>query len=128
MAHRLGVEVIPLIGPSSIFLALASSGMNANGFTFHGYLPKNEPERGNQIKSISNTISKSGYAQIFIETPYRNEQVFRDFIKHGNGEHKLCVAYDITGSKQRIKTKKISEWKSNPFKFDKTPCVFVLGN
>ena len=127
-AHKIGVDVIPLIGPSSIFLALAASGMNANGFTFHGYLPKKDPERGHQIKSVSNQVSKLGYAQIFIETPYRNELIFKDFLRLGNGEHKLCIAYDITGPKEKIQTKRISDWKSKPFKFDKTPCVFVIGN
>lgn len=127
-AHELGIRVIPLIGPNSIFLALASSGMNGNGFTFNGYLPIKDPERGRQVKGIVGAIRGNGYAQIFIETPYRNENLFKDFMQNCPTELKLCVAYDVTGQKQKIITKTIGEWKSNKFIFDKTPCVFILGN
>lgn len=127
-AQNEGIKVVPLVGPSSVLMALASSGMNGQGFTFNGYLPKKEPERSKQVKFVVNLISKSGFAQLFIETPYRNETIFQDFQKNCPPEMKLCIAYDITGDHEKIETKTISDWKKHPFKFDKLPCVFVLGN
>ncbi len=128
LAHQHSIEIIPLIGPSSLLLALAASGMNGQGFTFNGYLPKTDPERSQKLKELSHEILKTGFAQLFIETPYRNQQMLDDIIKVCASQLKLTVAYDITGVKQKIKTKSIGEWKKAPFKFDKTPCVFVLGS
>lgn len=128
LAHRENIEVIPLIGPSSLLLALAASGMNGQGFTFNGYLPKKDPERSSKIKQLNQLVVKTGYAQLFIETPYRNETMLRDLTHLCHNDLLLTIAYDITGSKQYIRTKRIGEWKKTPFKFDKTPCVFVLGN
>ena len=102
--------------------------MNGQGFTFNGYLPKNDPERSQKLKELSHEILKTGFAQLFIETPYRNQQMLDDIIKVCAPQLKLTVAYDITGAKQKIKTKSIIDWKKAPFKFDKTPCVFVLGS
>lgn len=127
LAHRNNIEVIPLTGPSSLLLALAASGMNGQGFTFNGYLPKKDAERASKIKQISQTVIKTGYAQLFIETPYRNEVMLKDLISYCHHELKLTIAYDVTGEKQRIKTKTIGEWGKAPFKFDKTPAVFILG-
>ncbi|NOQ73702.1 MAG: SAM-dependent methyltransferase [Crocinitomix sp.] len=128
LAHRNNIEVIPLTGPSSLLLALAASGMNGQGFTFNGYLPKKDPERASKIKEINQTVIKTGYAQLFIETPYRNEMMLKDLISYCHHELMLTIAYDVTGEKQKIKTKTIGDWSRAPFKFDKTPCVFVLGN
>lgn len=128
MCQYSGIEVIPLVGPSSILMALAASGMNGNGFTFNGYLPKKDPERSKEVKEIVKIIAKTSFAQIFIETPYRNETIFEDFLKHCPAEMKLCVAYDVTGPEEKIISKSIEDWKKGKFKFDKTPCVFVLGN
>ena len=128
MAQYSGIEVVPLVGPSSILMALAASGMNGNGFTFNGYLPKKDPDRSNEIRFICGLINKSSLAQIFIETPYRNETIFEDFLKYCPADFKLCVAYDITGADEKIVTKSIADWKKGKFQFDKTPCVFVLGN
>ena len=127
-AQAIGVKIVPLIGPSSIFLALASSGMNGNGFTFNSYLPKKDPERSQEIKNVLNAIRAKGFAQIFIETPYRNEVIFSDFIKYAPDDLKLCVAFDVTGSNEQIETRSIAKWKAQKFKFDKTPCVFILGS
>lgn len=127
MAQYSGIEVIPLVGPSSILMALSASGMNGNGFTFNGYLPKKDPDRSNEIKFVSGLIRKSSFAQIFIETPYRNATIFEDFLKHCPDELKLCVAYDVTGPEEKIISKTIVDWKKSKFQFDKTPCVFVLG-
>lgn len=127
MAQFSGIEVVPLVGPSSILMALAASGMNGNGFTFNGYLPKKDPERSKEIKNIIQTVIKTGFAQIFIETPFRNEAIFEDFLKYCPDDMKLCVAYDVTGPEERIVSKSIENWKKGKFQFNKTPCVFVLG-
>ncbi len=127
LAHTHQIEIVPLIGPSSLLLALACSGMNGQGFTFNGYLPKSDAERSQKIKELNSIIQKTGYAQLFIETPFRNEAIFQDLMAHSNPTLLLTIAYDITGAKQFIRTKSIGEWKKHPFKFDKTPCVFVLG-
>ncbi|MEO9531794.1 MAG: SAM-dependent methyltransferase [Crocinitomicaceae bacterium] len=128
MCQYSGIEVVPLVGPSSILMALAASGMNGNGFTFNGYLPKKDPERSKELKNIVTTIVKTSFAQIFIETPYRNETIFEDFLKYAHSDLKLCVAYDVTGPAEKIITKSIEDWQKGKFQFDKTPCVFVLGN
>ncbi len=117
-----------LIGPSSIFLALATSGLNGQGFTFNGYLPKNENERIKKIKQLNQTIKQTGFAQIFIETPYRNQAMFNDLIKHSFNDVLLTVAEDITGDNEWIKTKSINEWKKQKKQLPKIPCVFILGN
>ncbi|MBD3638575.1 MAG: SAM-dependent methyltransferase [Crocinitomicaceae bacterium] len=126
-AQEIGAEVVPLVGPSSLLMALAASGLNGQGFTFNGYLPVKDPERSKRIKFIADLIQKTGYSQLFIETPYRNQSIFDDFVKHCPGNLKLCVAYDVTGTHEQIQTKTLQEWKKAPFKFDKVPAVFILG-
>ena len=128
IAHKHAIEIVPLIGPSSLLLAIAASGMNGQGFTFNGYLPKKDPERTAKIKQLNQLVVKTGYSQLFIETPYRNESMFKDILQICNADLLLTIAYDLTGEKQRIRTKSIREWKNKPFTFDKIPCVFVLGS
>ena len=113
MAHKHNIKVESLIGPSSIFLALATSGLNGQGFTFNGYLPKQENERVRKIKDLCQGIRKNGFAQIFIETPYRNQSMFNDLLNHATSEIKLTVAMDLTGKKEFVKTKEIGEWQKN---------------
>lgn len=127
LAHKNNIEVVPLIGPSSILLALAASGMNGQGFTFNGYLPKKDPERSAKIKQLSQAVIKTGYAQLFIETPYRNQTMLNDLLRTCHNDLLLTIAYDLTGKKEKVKTKTIGDWTKSPFQFDKTPCVFVLG-
>lgn len=127
MAHQNGIKVIPLIGPSSLFLALATSGLNGQGFTFHGYLPKNESERAASIKQLNQIIFQTNFAQIFIETPYRNQVMFETLLKHAAPELQLTIAMDITGEKEYIVTKTVQNWKTKNLSFDKAPCVFILG-
>lgn len=126
-AQENGIEVIPLIGPSSLLLALASSGLNGQLFSFNAYLPIKEPQRSKVIKEFEQETSRTGRTHIFIETPYRNGNLFNDFCRVLNGDIKLCVAYDIMGENQKILTKTVQRWKINGFKFDKTPCVFLIG-
>lgn len=127
MAHDNGIKVVPLIGPSSIFLAMATSGLNGQGFVFHGYLPKGEGERGQRIKALCQSAIQTGFAQIFIETPYRNQAIFDHVVKQGDAQLKLTVAKDITGTGEYISTKSIRDWKKTKMKFDKSPTVFILG-
>ena len=126
-AHQNNIKVVSLIGPSSIFLALATSGLNGQGFTFNGYLPKNESERSKKIKDLALNIQRTGFAQLFIETPYRNQPMFNDVIKHCSTEILLTIAIDITGDKEFIKTKSIEQWRKENFNLPKEPCVFILG-
>jgi 16S rRNA (cytidine1402-2'-O)-methyltransferase len=127
LAHQNNIKVVPLIGPSSLFLALATSGLNGQGFTFHGYLPKNENERAAVLKQLSHTAMQTGFAQIFIETPYRNQAIFESVLKHATAELQLTVALDITGQKEYIKTKTIGQWQQTGLSFEKAPCVFIIG-
>lgn len=125
--HEQGVQVVPLVGPSSIFLALAASGLNGQGFSFNGYIPQKNPDRLRELKFYEGLIRKTGNAQIFIETPYRNQQFFQDVLSEMDADLNLCVAFDVLGEKEFVQTKKIKDWKKNPFQFEKTPCVFILG-
>ncbi len=128
LAHKNGITVVPLIGPSSLLLALAASGMNGQGFTFNGYLPKKDPARTAKIKELNQQVIKTGYAQLFIETPYRNQQMMDDLCGICHAEMGLTVAYDLTGAHSFVRTKTIGEWQKTGFKFEKFPCVFILGN
>ena len=125
-AHEFNIEVIPLTGPSSILLALIASGMNGQRFTFHGYLPINDSERKKKIIQIERESIKNIETQIFIETPYRNNKLLDTILKNCRKNTKLCIALDITGSRQYIQTKTISEWKTKKIKLEKEPCVFLL--
>ena len=125
-AHEFNIEVIPLTGPSSILLALIASGMNGQRFTFHGYLPINDSERKKKITQIERKSIKNTETQIFIETPYRNNKLLDTILKNCRKNTKLCIALDITGSRQYIQTKTISEWKTKKIKLEKEPCVFLL--
>ncbi|MEY3343621.1 MAG: hypothetical protein RL090_1305 [Bacteroidota bacterium] len=128
MAHAVGVRVVPMPGPSSIFLALAASGLNGQKFTFQGYLPKEKDERIRKIKDLSVMVIKEKYTHVFIETPYRNDALFQDLVKNANGELRLCIATGITTSHEFILTKRISEWvKVKPPVLKDIPCVFLLG-
>ena len=127
-AHKYNIKVVPLIGPSSILLGLMGSGLNGQGFTFHGYLPIDKRERVNSLRDLDSTVSKTGYTQIFMETPYRNEKLFDDVLKTCNANHKLCVAVDITLETEQIKTLAIAEWKTQKIDLRKRPCMFLLGN
>ena len=126
--HENNIKVIPINGPSSIILALISSGFNGQEFTFHGYLPIDKEQKKKQILSLENQVQKSGYSQIFMETPYRNNQLLEDLIKFLNPNTKLCIAANINHpTEEFIKTLKISDWKNKKPELHKIPAVFVLG-
>ena len=122
LAHQNNIKIKPLIGPSSIITALMSSGLNGQEFKFHGYLPIDQKERINKIKKLS----KEKGAHIFIETPYRNQKVFNDFITHLVPNKKICIATDITGKNEQIITKKVSDFYNNKEKLEKYPTIFIF--
>ena len=122
LAHQNNIKIKPLIGPSSIITALMSSGLNGQEFKFHGYLPIDHKERINKIKELS----KEKGAHIFIETPYRNQKVFNDFITSLIPNKKICIATDITGKNEQIITKKVSEFYSKKEILEKYPTIFIF--
>ena len=127
-SHENNIKVIPINGPSSIILALISSGFNGQEFTFHGYLPIDREQKKKQILFLENQVQKSGYSQIFMETPYRNNQLLEDLIKFLNPNTKLCIAANINHpTEEFIKTQKFSDWKNKKPELHKIPAVFVLG-
>jgi len=127
-AHELGIKVIPLVGPSSLFLSLAASGMNGQNFTFDGYLPVKTPELKNKLISLEKDIQNKGTTHIFIETPYRNNRMVEKLLKSFNNNIKLCIASEISGKDEYILTKTIGEWKKNkPIDLHKKTCIFLLG-
>ncbi len=127
LAHRKGVRVIPMVGPSSILLALMASGLNGQCFAFHGYLPIEEAERNKAITALEAESAKRHQTQLFIETPYRNERLFSALLSHCNPRTMLCVACDITLPDEFIRTHTISHWKSIPVPpLNKHPSLFLL--
>ncbi|MFV0505986.1 MAG: SAM-dependent methyltransferase [Bacteroidales bacterium] len=126
LAHKNKKEVVPLVGPSSILLALMGSGMNGQGFSFCGYLPVKNPARINAIKKLENISRQSQHTQIFIETPYRNLSLFDDLVKTCKASTLLCVASDLTTSDQKIETKSIAEWQQHEPDIHKRPAVFLI--
>ena len=126
-AHKKGMEVVPLVGPSSILLALMASGFNGQSFAFHGYLPIEKDLRLKAIKNLEKEAITKRQTQLFMETPYRNNKLLEDVLNTCQGETKLCIAADVTGAAQFIKTKKIKEWKEKAPDLNKRPTIFVLS-
>lgn len=126
LAHQRDIKVIPLVGPSSILLSLMASGFNGQSFTFHGYLPIQGDQRTQKIKELEWRIYSDNETQLFIETPYRNQQMVDDLLKTCKPQTKLCVAANITCENEFILTKSIQEWKKNPPQMAKIPCIFLL--
>ena len=124
LAHKKGIIVVPLIGPSSIFMALMSSGMNGQRFKFNGYLPIDKIERKNMIKNLEKKSFTT--TQIFMETPYRNDKLFAELINTLKPSTKLCLARDITLNSEFIKTKTIQYWKANKPELNKRPTIFLI--
>lgn len=126
-AHQQGVPVHPLPGSSSILLALIASGLNGQQFSFHGYLPIEKQERKKKLKELESTLNATGYTQLFMETPYRNNQLLTDVFLTLNPSTFLFIGSDITGEKEKCITKQIGSWKKNPPDLHKIPTVFGLG-
>jgi len=126
LAHESGIEVVPLVGPSSILLSLMASGLNGQSFTFHGYLPIKNNERIQKLKTIEKESQKLDKTQIFMETPYRNNKIFADILKTCKKNTRLCVASSITLQEEYIKTKTIEEWQDEEINLHKKPTIFLI--
>jgi len=126
MSHEKNIEVVPLVGPNSIILALMASGFNGQNFTFHGYLPVDKQTLVKKIREMETTSRNLNQTQIFIETPYRNNQLLGKLLEVCRKETKICVATDITLKDESIKTRTISEWKKETVDLHKKPTVFLL--
>ena len=127
IAHRKNIRVVPLVGPSSILLSLMGSGFNGQNFAFNGYLPIKNHERQKKLKELEQKVLKQNQTQIFIETPYRNNQMLDDILKTCSHHIKVCVACNITLNDEFILTKPISFWKKNKINLDKKFVIFLLG-
>lgn len=127
IAQRKSYRVEPLVGPSSILMALMASGFNGQRFAFLGYLPIDESERAKAIRDAEQRATVLGETQIFIETPYRNERLVEDLIKHCKGSTKLCIASQITSANELIQTRPLGEWRGKIPALHKQPTIFVLG-
>ncbi|WP_296313920.1 SAM-dependent methyltransferase [Winogradskyella sp. UBA3174] len=126
LAHQMDIRVIPLVGPSSILLALMASGMNGQGFTFNGYLPIDKSERKSKLKALERLSFENHQAQIFIETPYRNMKMLEDLASTLQPNTRLCVACDLTLPTEFIKTKPAQDWLKNKEDLHKRPSIFII--
>lgn len=126
IAQKKGYTVVPLVGPSSILLSLMASGFNGQSFAFIGYLPVDSGERAKKLKQLEQRINQEHQTQIFIETPYRNQKLVEDIIKHCNPSTKLCIAMDITCEGEFIKTLPVKDWTKQLPDMDKRTCIFLL--
>ncbi|MBN2635676.1 MAG: SAM-dependent methyltransferase [Prolixibacteraceae bacterium] len=127
IAHEKNIKVTPLVGPSSILLALMASGLNGQNFAFNGYLPVKPRERTHAIAALEKKAKTEQQTQIFIETPYRNNQMINDLIKTCSPSTLLCVAANITGKDEFIQTKTIQQWKKGVPDLHKIPTIFLIG-
>jgi 16S rRNA (cytidine1402-2'-O)-methyltransferase len=126
LAHKEGIRVVPLAGASSILMAMMASGMNGQNFAFNGYLPVKPHERSAKIKQLESMSKHQNQSQIFIETPYRNNQLLEDILKQCNENTMLCIACDIMLTSEFIKTQSIKNWKKQLPNLHKRPCIFIL--
>ena len=126
IAQRKGYKVFPLVGPSSILMSLMASGFNGQSFAFAGYLPVDAQARQARLKEMTRRIERERQTQIFIEAPYRNNQLIAELTRQLPQETRLCVASDITGENQRIVTRTIGEWRQCQYDYHKIPTIFLL--
>jgi 16S rRNA (cytidine1402-2'-O)-methyltransferase len=125
-AHKKKIRVIPLVGPSSVLLALMSSGLNGQQFAFHGYLPIESKEASTVIRELERESKKRNQTQIFIETPYRNNTLFQNLLSSLHPETMLCIALDLTSPHEKIISRSVREWALDKVSFPKTPAVFLF--
>ena len=126
IAHQKNIRVVPLVGPSSILLAMMSSGMNGQSFTFNGYLPIDKSERRNELRRLERLSFEKNQSQIFIETPYRNNKMLEDICSTLDINSDVCIASDITLTTEFIKTKSVIEWKKQTIDLHKRPTIFII--
>jgi 16S rRNA (cytidine1402-2'-O)-methyltransferase len=127
LAHIRNIQVVPLVGPSSILLALMASGMSGQNFAFNGYLPIRNPEKAAQIKMLEYRMQTEGQTQLFIEAPYRNAQLLDELLRNCDPQTMLCIAADITLDTEFIRCKPVAWWKTNIPDIQKRPAIFMIG-
>ena len=126
IAHEKGIQVVPLVGPSSILLAMMASGMNGQSFTFNGYLPIDKSEKKSALKNLEKLSHDKNQSQIFIETPYRNNKLLEDLIQTLQSNTHLCIATDITLPTEYIKTLRVNDWKKTKVDLHNRPTIFII--
>lgn len=126
IAQRKGLKVVPLVGPSSILLAVMGSGFNGQSFAFHGYLPIEPDERARKLKMLEQRAYAEKQTQLFIETPYRNHKMVEDILRNCRPQTKLCIAANLTCEGEYIKTRTVKDWKNRVPDLSKIPCIFLL--
>ena len=125
-AHRRNIQVVPLVGPGSILLALMASGFNGQSFTFNGYLPIDKAQRAKRLKELEGQAERYSQTQLFIETPFRNNQLLEEILRSCKAVTRLCIACNITAADEMIKTQTVAEWKKNTPDLHKKPTIFLL--
>jgi 16S rRNA (cytidine1402-2'-O)-methyltransferase len=126
IAQRKGLKVVPLVGPSSILMSIMGSGFNGQSFAFQGYLPIDAGERARKFKEMEQNIRIHDQTQVFIETPYRNNKLIAEMSRVLPGQMKLCVASDLSGARESIKTMEVNAWGRAKYDYDKVPTIFLL--
>lgn len=127
-AHRAGIKVVPLVGPSALLLALMASGMNGQEFAFHGYLPTRVDRRTRALRALDDLVTRSGATQLFIETPYRNEALLAALLATCRAQTRLCVAIDLTTPSEDIISRSVAAWRDDPRPaLARRPAIFLLG-
>ncbi len=126
LAHENGIQVVPIVGPSSILMAMMASGLNGQNFAFVGYLPIDKSEKKSMLRTLEKISFEKDQSQIFIETPYRNNKMLEDIIQALQPSTDLCVAADITLSTEFIKTQKVSDWKRQSADLQNRPAIFII--
>lgn len=127
IAHEMGIRVAPLVGPSSILLALMGSGFSGQEFTFHGYLPKERKDRIKRIKDFEAYTRRTGHTQIFMDTPFRNMNVLDDLLNELADTTKLCIASNITLPDESVWTMTVEQWREKAYDLSKKPAMFLIG-
>jgi|TARA_R110000737_G_scaffold349591_2_gene386182 16S rRNA (cytidine1402-2'-O)-methyltransferase len=127
VAHNHNIPVQPLVGPSSILLALMGSGFNGQSFTFHGYLPKERKDRIRAIKDFEFNTLKTGHTNLFMDTPFRNMNVLDDLLNELNNNTSLCIASHLTGLNEKVQTKTVVDWREHAYDLGKIPTIFAIG-
>src|SRR3569833_2108994 len=125
-AHRMGIKVVPLVGPSSVLLALMASGFSGQSFAVHGYLPIDKVQRSKRIKELEQLSERNDQTQLFIETPFRNNPMLEEILKSANAKTRLCIACDLTAVTEFVQTKTIAEWQKKVPDLHKRPAIFLI--
>lgn len=127
LAHQHGVHVSPTVGPSSILLTLMGSGFNGQSFTFHGYLPKDRKDRVKKLKDFEFNVTRTGFTNLFMDTPFRNMNVLDDLLNELGDQTELCIASNLTCHNQRIETMTVEKWREHAYNLAKSPTMFAIG-